>query len=257
MNRKTNNKQNNTIPLALTDDGKMITIHDASEIYDANSDYGSNIKLTCPNCHCDVELCRKHVNNTVDGKKQSSYWYFRHKKDTSVECAGYGEKSSHMLAEQILKESIGSKMMLPSVLLRDIVPHESFITDSGNEKKVSSDEYDGIMSTLIPGFYNPDTNDDIYQYADWSAVQYEEGYLMNYSEKLFNAEDALRRNEEVIITDVKIEHSYSFGKTADAMITVKHDDGSMSEIAYEIRYAHKKKYDDVRIYADNKINVIE
>lgn len=259
MNRKNNKQSNNsnTIPLALTDDGKMITIHDASEMYDANNDYGSNIKLTCPNCHSDVELCRKHVNKAANDEQQPSYWYFRHKKDTSVQCAGYGDKSSHMLAEQILRESIGSKMMLPSVFLRDIVPHESFITDSGNEKRVSYDEYDGIMSSLIPGFYNPDTNDTIYEYIDFSSVQYEEGYLMGCSEKLFNTDYVLKKNEEVVITDVSIEHSYPFGKTADAMITVKHDDGSMSEIAFEIRYAHKKTSNDVRIYADNKINVIE
>ena len=89
-------------------------------------EYGERCGLSCPECGAPLQAVRRFVGGQFAGWK-----CLRHVPGSSVGCTGYGERSSHMLAEELFVRSIGGEMKLPAVSALDAVPHVSRISDRG------------------------------------------------------------------------------------------------------------------------------
>ena len=201
-------------------DGKPVTLTELPL-----SDYGLKCGLTCAECDKPLEAVRRNQNKPEEG-----WWYLRHHGDEDNSCPGYGDKSCHLLAEHLLRKSIGKTMRLPAIGVRDSTPHISRYTDTGILRQHQTDEP-----------IDTETTDE------WGV----------WDEKTGLPNLIVRKPVDAIILRVEEEQRLTEGVIIPDLLVTVSIDGEERTFAYEVRYAHAKTLADVNKYRRLGMPVIE
>ena len=190
-------------------------------------EYGERCGLSCPECGAPLQAVRRFVGGQFAGWK-----CLRHVPGSSVGCTGYGERSSHMLAEELFVRSIGGEMKLPAVSALDAVPHVSRISDRGAWRT-------GREGTRAWDADSP---------RKWSL-----------GEELVPDVEVLP-SQTMRIVNVRREVRVRRGLVADLVVTLGRPgatDGRHADVAVEIRYTHQKDLEHAVAYMEAGMSVIE
>lgn len=187
---------------------------------DINTQVGLACNLTCPKCH-------QHIlsKRNLEDKKHPKWWYYSHQ--GQVDCDGRGESAVHIFAKELLKNSIGERFVLPPVSLADAEGHTSRFDRNGVPR--------GPFEEPQP--------------------------LKDYPDRCWEKEELpdklVCEAREVTLVGVDIEHEFpKFNRKADAYLTFQ-DGEKTFNVAFEIRFENAKSTEDVALYKENDVSVIE
>lgn len=190
-------------------------------------EYGNRCNLFCPECGAPLQAVRRLVGGEFAGWK-----CLRHAPGASLGCCGYGEKSSHMLAEELFARSLGDEMVLPPVSALDAIPHISRVNEHGRWR---------------PG------REGTHRYGDDAARMWPLG------EELVPDVEVLPA-QRMRVVNVRREVKVADGLIADLVVTLGRigaTDGRHADVAVEIRYTHQKDLEHVMSYMEAGMSVIE
>lgn len=197
---------------------------------DVAANYGRRCGLVCPECGQPILAVRRQQGNNGKGFK-----CFAHASGASAHCKGYGERSSHKAAEDMLFNGIGETFWLPAVNVSDLVAHTSRYSDSGTAR-------DEIMEVL-------ESREDVN--ARGKGIIRDNCHIS----------DAV----ECIVDRVWLEHDTDnapiplpSNKRPDAVVEM-HEKGNGKKhiVAVEFRYAHAKSIEDMQAFYGAGTSVIE
>lgn len=197
---------------------------------DVAANYGRRCGLVCPECGQPILAVRRQRGNNGKGFK-----CFAHASGASAHCEGYGERSSHKAAEDMLINGIGESFWLPAVNVSDLVAHTSRYSDSGTAR-------DEVMEVS-------ESREDVNNRG--------RGIVRDNC----NISDAV----ECIIDRVWLEHDTDnapiplpSNKRPDAVVEM-HEKGNGKKhiVAVEFRYAHAKSIEDMQAFYGAGTSVIE
>lgn len=186
--------------------------------------YGLRCALSCPECGNPLEAVRKSADHPEQG-----WAYLRHHGDEDNSCPGYGDNSCHILAEHLLAESVGKKMRLPLLSVRDGEPHVSRYTDTGL-----------IRPQWKTSPTDPLAGETRYHWTDWKQIP----------------DLIVREQVEAKIVRVETEQQTAEGNIPDLLLELSVN-GTVTMVAFEVRYAHAKTLNDVRKYQQTQMPVLE
>lgn len=197
---------------------------------DVAANYGRRCGLVCPECGQPILAVRRQQGNNGKGFK-----CFAHASGASAHCEGYGERSSHKAAEDMLVNGIGESFWLPSVNVSDLVAHTSRYSDSGAVRDEVMEIFESRedVNTRGRGIIRDDCH----------------------------ISDAV----ECIVDRVWLEHdtdnapiSLPSNKRPDAVVEM-HEKGNGKKhiVAVEFRYAHPKSIDDMQAFYGAETSVVE
>ena len=235
------------VPFGIRENGKSQRPVLPAEVNPA--DYGRRCGLVCPECGGALLAVRRSASNPILGIS-----YFRHESGEDAVCSGYGERSSHMLAERVMSECIGMTMRLPASHGYDAFPHTSRYSDSGRMRRVElPDETASVLAVSA-------TYDELPDFSYRCVVDTDDGYGV--------LDEQMTKPCEYEIVDVKTEQRYvvpgddGIKQTIipDIVLTLEtHVRGKTvrKDVPVEIRWAHKKEQADVEKYACLGMSVLE
>lgn len=197
---------------------------------DVAANYGRRCGLVCPECGQPILAVRKQRGNNGKGFK-----CFAHASGASAHCEGYGERSSHKAAEDMLFNGIGESFWLPAVNVSDLVAHTSRYSDSGAVRDEVMEVFESRkdVNTRGRGIIRDDCH----------------------------ISDAV----ECIVDRVWLEHDTDnapiplpSNKRPDAVVEM-HEKGNGKKhiVAVEFRYAHAKSIEDMQAFYGAGTSVIE
>lgn len=197
---------------------------------DVAANYGRRCGLVCPECGQPILAVRRQQGNNGKGFK-----CFAHASGASAHCEGYGERSSHKAAEDMLVNGIGESFWLPAVNVSDLVAHTSRYSDSGTAR-------DEVMEVF-------ESREDVN--ARGKGIIRDNCHIS----------DAV----ECVVDHVWLEHDTNnapiplpSNKRPDAVVEMhEKDGGKMHIVAVEFRYAHAKSIDDMQAFYGAGTSVIE
>lgn len=197
---------------------------------DVAANYGRRCGLVCPECGQPILAVRRQRGNNGKGFK-----CFAHASGASAHCEGYGERSSHKAAEDMLINGIGESFWLPAVNVSDLVAHTSRYSDSGTAR-------DEVIEVS-------ESREDVNNRG--------RGIVCDNC----HISDAV----ECVVDRVWLEHDTDnapiplpSNKRPDAVVEM-HEKGSGKKhiVAVEFRYAHAKSIDDMQAFYGAGTSVIE
>ena len=197
---------------------------------DVAANYGRRCGLVCPECGQPILAVRRQQGNNGKGFK-----CFAHASGASAHCEGYGERSSHKAAEDMLFNGIGESFWLPAVNVSDLVAHTSRYSDSGTAR-------DEVMEVSKS---REDVN--------------------NRGRGIVRDNCHISDAVECIIDRVWLEHDTDnapiplpSNKRPDAVVEM-HEKGNGKKhiVAVEFRYAHAKSLEDMQAFYGAGTNVVE
>ena len=197
---------------------------------DVAANYGMRCGLVCPECGQPILAVRRQQGNNGKGFK-----CFAHASGASAHCEGYGERSSHKAAEDMLFNGIGESFWLPAVNVSDLVAHTSRYSDSGTAR-------DEVMEVSKS---REDVN--------------------NRGRGIVRDNCHISDAVECIIDRVWLEHDTDnapiplpSNKRPDAVVEM-HEKGNGKKhiVAVEFRYAHAKSLEDMQAFYGAGTNVVE
>lgn len=197
---------------------------------DVAANYGRRCGLVCPECGQPILAVRRQRGNNGKGFK-----CFAHASGASAHCEGYGERSSHKAAEDMLSNGIGESFWLPAVNVSDLVAHTSRYSDSGTAR-------DEVMEVS-------ESREDV----------------NNRGRGIVRDNCHISDAVECIIDHVWLEHDTNnapiplpSNKRPDAVVEM-HEKGNGKKhiVAVEFRYAHAKSIEDMQAFYGAGTSVIE
>lgn len=197
---------------------------------DVAANYGRRCGLVCPECGQPILAVRRQRGNNGKGFK-----CFAHASGASAHCEGYGERSSHKAAEDMLLNGIGESFWLPAVNVSDLVAHTSRYSDSGTAR-------DEVMEVS-------ESREDV----------------NNRGRGIVRDNCHISDDMECIIDHVWLEHDTNnapiplpSNKRPDAVVEM-HEKGNGKKhiVAVEFRYAHAKSIEDMQAFYGAGTSVIE
>lgn len=197
---------------------------------DVAANYGRRCGLVCPECGQPILAVRRQRGNNGKGFK-----CFAHASGASAHCEGYGERSSHKAAEDMLSNGIGESFWLPAVNVSDLVAHTSRYSDSGSVR-------DEVMEVS-------ESREDVN--ARGKGIIRDNCHIS----------DAV----ECVVERVWLEHDTDnapiplpSNKRPDAVVEM-HEKGNGQNhiVAVEFRYAHAKSIDDMQAFYGAGTSVVE
>lgn len=197
---------------------------------DVAANYGRRCGLVCPECGQPILAVRRQQGNNGKGFK-----CFAHASGASAHCEGYGERSSHKAAEEMLFNGIGESFLLPAVNVSDLVAHTSRYSDSGTAR-------DEVMEVF-------ESREDVN--ARGKGIIRDNCHIS----------DAV----ECIVDRVWLEHDTDnapiplpSNKRPDAVVEM-HEKGSGEKhtVAVEFRYAHAKSLEGMQAFYEAGTSVVE
>lgn len=197
---------------------------------DVAANYGRRCGLVCPECGQPILAVRRQQGNNGKGFK-----CFAHASGASAHCEGYGERSSHKAAEDMLSNGIGETFWLPAVNVSDLVAHTSRYSDSGTVRNEVMEVFESREDVNTRG----------------RGIIRDECHIS----------DAV----ECIVDRVWLEHDTDnapiplpSNKRPDAVVEM-HEKGNGKKhiVAVEFRYAHAKSIDDMQAFYGAGTSVIE
>lgn len=197
---------------------------------DVAANYGRRCGLVCPECGQPILAVRRSQGNNGKGFK-----CFAHASGASAHCEGYGERSSHKAAEDMLVNGIGESFWLPAVNVSDLVAHTSRYSDSGTARdevmEVSESRED--VNTRGRGIIRDDCH-----ISDATECVVDRVWLEHDTD---NAPIPLPSN-----------------KRPDAVVEM-HEKGNGKKhiVAVEFRYAHPKSIEDMQAFYGAGTSVVE
>lgn len=219
--------------IRILDDGTEKTVYlddiGATED-DVAANYGRRCGLVCPECGQPILAVRRQRGNNGKGFK-----CFAHASGASTHCEGYGERSSHKAAEDMLVNGIGESFWLPAVNVSDLVAHTSRYSDSGTARNE-------VMEVS-------ESREDV----------------NNRGRGIVRDNCHISDAVECIIDRVWLEHdtdnapiSLPSNKRPDAVVEM-HEKGNGKKhiVAVEFRYAHAKSIEDMQAFYGAGTSVIE
>ena len=197
---------------------------------DVANNFGRRCGLVCPECGKPLVARR----NSVDNKH--GFKCFAHESGAGASCEGYGEKSSHKAAEDMLSNGIGQIFYLPEITAFDMIPHTSKYKDSG-DKRYTVNEIDSArdkMDEATCGLVN-----DSMVLQQQIACVIDKVWIENDTK---NAPINLPKN-----------------KRPDAVVSMynRNDTNDRYVIAVEFRYKHAKSLNDMMSFYDAGTDVLE
>lgn len=197
---------------------------------DVAANYGRRCGLVCPECGQPILAVRRQQGNNGKGFK-----CFAHASGASAHCEGYGERSSHKAAEDMLVNGIGESFWLPAVNVSDLVAHTSRYSDSGTAR-------DEVMEVF-------ESREDVN--ARGRGIIRDNCHIS----------DAV----ECVVDRVWLEHDTDnapiplpSNKRPDAVVEMhEKDGGKMHIVAVEFRYAHAKSLEDMQAFYEAGTSVVE
>lgn len=197
---------------------------------DVAANYGRRCGLVCPECGQPILAVRRQQGNNGRGFK-----CFAHASGASAHCDGYGERSSHKAAEDMLANGIGESFWLPAVNVSDLVAHTSRYSDNGavRDEVVEVFESRENVNTRGRGIIRDDCH----------------------------ISDAA----ECIVDRVWLEHDTDnapiplpSNKRPDAVVEMHgKGNGKKHIVAVEFRYAHPKSIEDMQAFYGAGTSVVE
>lgn len=197
---------------------------------DVAANYGRRCGLVCPECGQPILAVRRQQGNNGKGFK-----CFAHASGASAHCEGYGERSSHKAAEDMLFNGIGESFWLPAVNVSDLVAHTSRYSDSGTAR-------DEVIEVF-------ESREDV----------------NNRGRGIIRDDCHISDAVECIVDRVWLEHDTDnapiplpSNKRPDAVVEM-HEKGSGEKhiVAVEFRYAHAKSLEDMQAFYGAGTSVIE
>lgn len=197
---------------------------------DVAANYGRRCGLVCPECGQPILAVRRQQGNNGKGFK-----CFAHASGASAHCEGYGERSSHKAAEDMLFNGIGESFWLPAVNVSDLVAHTSRYSDSGTAR-------DEVMEVF-------ESREDV----------------NNRGRGIVRDDCHISDAVECIVDRVWLEHDTDnapiplpSNKRPDAVVEM-HEKGNGKKhiVAVEFRYAHAKSIEDMQAFYGAGTSVIE
>lgn len=197
---------------------------------DVAANYGRRCGLVCPECGQPILAVRRQQGNNGKGFK-----CFAHASGASAHCEGYGERSSHKAAEDMLFNGIGESFWLPAVNVSDLVAHTSRYSDSGTAR-------DEVMEVY-------ESREDV----------------NNRGRGIVRDNCHISDAVECIIDHVWLEHDTNnapiplpSNKRPDAVVEM-HEKGNGKKhiVAVEFRYAHAKSLEDMQAFYGAGTSVVE
>lgn len=197
---------------------------------DVAANYGRRCGLVCPECGQPILAVRRQQGNNGKGFK-----CFAHASGASAHCEGYGERSSHKAAEDMLSNGIGESFWLPAVNVSDLVAHTSRYSDSGTAR-------DEVMEVF-------ESREDV----------------NNRGRGIIRDDCHISDAVECIIDRVWLEHDTDnapiplpSNKRPDAVVEM-HEKGNGKKhiVAVEFRYAHAKSIEDMQAFYGTGTSVVE
>lgn len=197
---------------------------------DVAANYGRRCGLVCPECGQPILAVRRQQGNNGKGLK-----CFAHASGASAHCEGYGERSSHKAAEEMLFNGIGESFLLPAVNVSDLVAHTSRYSDSGTAR-------DEVMEVF-------ESREDVN--ARGKGIIRDNCHIS----------DAV----ECIVDRVWLEHDTDnapiplpSNKRPDAVVEMhEKGNGKKHVVAVEFRYAHAKSIEDMQAFYGAGTSVVE
>ena len=198
---------------------------------DVAANYGRRCGLVCPECGQPILAVRRQQGNNGKGFK-----CFAHASGASAHCEGYGERSSHKAAEDMLSNGIGETFWLPAVDVSDLVAHTSRYSDSGGRFR------DEVMEVLES---REDAN--------------------NRGRGIIRDDCHISDATECVVDRVWLEHDTDnapiplpSNKRPDAVVEM-HEKGNGEKhiVAVEFRYAHAKSIEDMQAFYEAGTSVVE
>lgn len=197
---------------------------------DVAANYGRRCGLVCPECGQPILAVRRQRGNNGKGFK-----CFAHASGASAHCEGYGERSSHKAAEDMLSNGIGETFWLPAVNVSDLVAHTSRYSDSGTVR-------DEVMEVL-------ESREDV----------------NNRGRGIIRDDCHISDATECVVERVWLEHDTDnapiplpSNKRPDAVVEM-HEKGNGQKhiVAVEFRYAHAKALEDMQAFYEAGTSVVE
>lgn len=197
---------------------------------DVAANYGRRCGLVCPECGQPILAVRRQRGNNGKGFK-----CFAHASGASAHCEGYGERSSHKAAEDMLSNGIGETFWLPAVNVSDLVAHTSRYSDSGTVR-------DEVMEVL-------ESREDV----------------NNRGRGIIRDDCHISDATECVVERVWLEHDTDnapiplpSNKRPDAVVEM-HEKGNGQKhiVAVEFRYAHAKSLEDMQAFYEAGTSVVE
>lgn len=197
---------------------------------DVAANYGRRCGLVCPECGQPILAVRRQQGNNGKGFK-----CFAHASGASAHCEGYGERSSHKAAEDMLSNGIGESFWLPAVNVSDLVAHTSRYSDSGTARNE-------VMEVS-------ESREDV----------------NNRGRGIVRDNCHISDAVECIIDRVWLEHDTDnapiplpSNKRPDAVVEMhEKGDGKKHIVAVEFRYAHAKSLEDMQAFYGAGTSVVE
>lgn len=198
---------------------------------DVAANYGRRCGLVCPECGQPILAVRRQQGNNGKGFK-----CFAHASGASAHCEGYGERSSHKAAEDMLSNGIGETFWLPAVDVSDLVAHTNRYSDSGGRFR------DEVMEVLES---REDAN--------------------NRGRGIIRDDCHISDATECVVDRVWLEHDTDnapiplpSNKRPDAVVEM-HEKGNGEKhiVAVEFRYAHAKSIEDMQAFYEAGTSVVE
>ena len=197
---------------------------------DVAANYGRRCGLVCPECGQPILAVRRQQGNNGKGFK-----CFAHASGASANCEGYGERSSHKAAEDMLANGIGEVFWLPAVNVSDLVAHTSRYSDSGTAR-------DEVMEVF-------ESREDV----------------NNRGRGIIRDDCHISDAVECVVDRVWLEHDTDnapiplpSNKRPDAVVEM-HEKGNGKKhiVAVEFRYAHAKSIEDMQAFYEAGTSVVE
>lgn len=197
---------------------------------DVAANYGRRCGLVCPECGQPILAVRRQQSNNGKGFK-----CFAHASGASAHCEGYGERSSHKAAEDMLANGISEVFWLPAVNVSDLVSHTSRYSDSGTAR-------DEVMEVF-------ESREDV----------------NNRGKGIIRDDCHISDGTECIVDRVWLEHDTDnapiplpSNKRPDAVVEM-HEKGNGKKhiVAVEFRYAHAKSIEDMQAFYRAGTSVVE
>ena len=197
---------------------------------DVAANYGRRCGLVCPECGQPILAVRRQQGNNGKGFK-----CFAHASGASAHCEGYGERSSHKAAEEMLFNGIGESFWLPAVNVSDLIAHTSRYSDSGTAR-------DEVMEVS-------ESREDV----------------NNRGRGIVRDNCHISDAVECIIDRVWLEHDTDnapiplpSNKRPDAVVEMhEKGNGKKHTVAVEFRYAHAKSLEDMQAFYGAGTSVVE
>lgn len=197
---------------------------------DVAANYGRRCGLVCPECGQPILAVRRQRGNNGKGFK-----CFAHASGASAHCEGYGERSSHKAAEDMLSNGIGETFWLPAVNVSDLVAHTSRYSDSGTVR-------DEVMEVL-------ESREDV----------------NNRGRGIIRDDCHISDATECVVERVWLEHDTDnapiplpSNKRPDAVVEMyEKGNGQKHIVAVEFRYAHAKALEDMQAFYEAGTSVVE